>query len=225
MGRNFVFSDIHGNYNLFKQIQDYLGQDDICYGIGDYVDRGSDGIKILQGMRKDARFKPSLGNHEAMMYDACREWEMGCSSFLPLWVDEDNGGAMTFDAYQKLEENERFCLLRYIEKMPRRHKYINTNGNILQLVHAGYSPGISDEDEDDLLWSRSHFFDPWRGRFDEFVIHGHTASFHPTYFDNEEVKAFQYCEGHKINLDIATYYTNEVALFDLDTFEVLYFRE
>ena len=39
----------------------------------------------------------------------------------------------------------------------------------------------------------------------------------------EEVKAVHYAEGHKICLDLYTAGTGKAVLFDLDTFEEIYF--
>ena len=44
----YAFSDLHGEYKLFKQIQEYIQKDDVVYCLGDCCDRGPDGIKIIQ---------------------------------------------------------------------------------------------------------------------------------------------------------------------------------
>ena len=58
----YTFSDLHGEYKLFKQIQEYIQKDDIVYCLGDCCDRGPDGIKIIQEVLKDKRFIYLLGN-------------------------------------------------------------------------------------------------------------------------------------------------------------------
>ena len=44
----YAFSDIHGNMALFKTIQEFLKDDDICYCLGDCADRGPDGWAIIK---------------------------------------------------------------------------------------------------------------------------------------------------------------------------------
>ena len=68
--KTFVYTDLHGNYNLFKQIQNYLGENDRAICLGDNCDRGPDGIKIIQETLKDNRIIYLQGNHEAMLVDA-----------------------------------------------------------------------------------------------------------------------------------------------------------
>lgn len=48
----YVMSDIHGCYDKYIRLlhQIELGKNDTLYVIGDIVDRGNDGIKILWDM-------------------------------------------------------------------------------------------------------------------------------------------------------------------------------
>ena len=47
-GNIYAFSDIHGNYNLFRQIKNFIKENDVVFCLGDCCDRGLDGIKIIQ---------------------------------------------------------------------------------------------------------------------------------------------------------------------------------
>lgn len=40
MGRTFACADLHGQYNLYKQIKNFLKEDDKVYFLGDATDRG-----------------------------------------------------------------------------------------------------------------------------------------------------------------------------------------
>ena len=64
MGSHYVFSDIHGNYKLFKKIKGFLHQDDVCYVLGDCADRGTKGYTIIKEVLQDGRFIYIKGNHE-----------------------------------------------------------------------------------------------------------------------------------------------------------------
>ena len=70
-GKNYTSSDIHGKYELYKNAKDQLNPGDTLWVIGDAVDKGEEGIKIIQDMMKcteNDSASPSveflLGNHE-----------------------------------------------------------------------------------------------------------------------------------------------------------------
>ena len=50
----YVMSDIHGQYKSFVKMLNLIrfGEDDKLYVIGDVIDRGPDGIKIIQHLMK-----------------------------------------------------------------------------------------------------------------------------------------------------------------------------
>lgn len=62
----YVCSDIHGHYGLYLALLERLSlkPSDTLYILGDVIDRGPDGIKILQDMMKRPNVVPILGNHE-----------------------------------------------------------------------------------------------------------------------------------------------------------------
>ena len=70
----FVFSDLHGNRELFDQIKNFLNEQGEwkCIVLGDVIDRGDDGYNILQEILNDNRFVLVQGNHEAIFINVCR---------------------------------------------------------------------------------------------------------------------------------------------------------
>ena len=48
----YVISDIHGNYEKYRKMLQLINfnEEDILYILGDVIDRGEHGIKILQHM-------------------------------------------------------------------------------------------------------------------------------------------------------------------------------
>lgn len=63
-------SDLHGQYETYKAITKRLKNKDKLYILGDVIDRGPGGIKILQDiMRRKSRGQVEflVGNHELMM--------------------------------------------------------------------------------------------------------------------------------------------------------------
>lgn len=72
-GKNYVISDIHGYYGSYLDALNMLSPQDTLFILGDVIDRGNNGIAILQDIisRKKASQNPKiiflLGNHEWQM--------------------------------------------------------------------------------------------------------------------------------------------------------------
>ena len=106
----YVTSDLHG-YPL-KKIKDMLNRvgfsdDDFLFVLGDVIDRGEDGIKILKWMMSQSNMELIMGNHEAMMlsceflFDEITEESISdlTGSKLDLYLNwEQNGARPTINA-------------------------------------------------------------------------------------------------------------------------------
>lgn len=240
--KTFVYTDLHGNYNLFKQIQNYLGDDDRAICLGDNCDRGPDGIKIIQETLKDNRFTYLLGNHEAMLVDAVRKSQHNGNISFRMFDDADmeilkhNRTIHTLQTLQLLPQEERDSLINKLDKLPICVFAKGKNNCTVFLSHAGCNPQMlyemnKPETNFKLIWDRKHIAKTkfiYEGNENLYIIHGHTPV-QTLRFYTKELKEYNkaeivyYCEGHKIDLDVCTPETNKVALFDLSTFEVIYF--
>ena len=115
----YAVSDLHGQYDLFIEGLERIGfgESDELYMIGDAIDRGPDGIRILQYVKDHKNMDLLIGNHEFMMMnsvdpngrDVCNgpDWM--------LWL-YGNGGNSTFDGYCQLELKERKSLLFWLKR-------------------------------------------------------------------------------------------------------------
>ena len=107
----YVCNDIHGQYDLyarmFEEIQ--FSDNDHLYIIGDMIDRGPDGIRILQDAASRPNITCLIGNHEHMMWDYINR-----RMFLQgnIWLHPANGGRQTLEALQKLAPEEK----KYVKK-------------------------------------------------------------------------------------------------------------
>ena len=65
----YVMSDIHGEYRKYIQMLEQIAftKEDTLYVLGDVVDRGEYGLKILRDMMLRSNVIPILGNHEFMV--------------------------------------------------------------------------------------------------------------------------------------------------------------
>ena len=101
----YVISDIHGQYDSFMNLlsQINFSDEDQLFLLGDVIDRGPDGIKILKTVMKMPNVKMFLGNHELLMMEAlrnvdeCENEGRQDTEELDLWLDECNGGRQTYE--------------------------------------------------------------------------------------------------------------------------------
>lgn len=133
MAMTYVLSDIHGDMEAFDSIlsQIHPGEEDHLYIIGDVINRGPHSIELLRRIREMPNTTLMLGNHEYMKIDRLRHPDD--RRLAMLWYK--NGGAETEAAFEKLSEEERKDLLRYIEGLPVQVE-ISVNDESFLLVHA-----------------------------------------------------------------------------------------
>ena len=228
----YACSDLHGRFDLFKSIQDFLQPNDKLYIIGDVFDRGPDGWEIYKAIKEDPRIILLMGNHEMLaakgLADRMAYPPMGDDDY-ELWVDW-NGGYPTFDAICAEYPNENFQeLIIELYNIPYSAKYINQDGIVITLVHSG-SVSVWNEDK---IWNREHLNETkWKGKNYEMIVHGHTPikliiddwrkSGNPLLQDAkdyEEGSALWYCDNHKVCLDTGACWTGKIVVLDLDTFD------
>ena len=76
-------SDLHGCYDKYLQMLEKIkfNKDDTLYVLGDSIDRGDDGIKILLDMMKRPNVVPMLGNHEYMAYSVLKKFNVEITAY------------------------------------------------------------------------------------------------------------------------------------------------
>ena len=128
----YICSDIHGLYDRYRKLLETISlkEDDTLYVLGDMIDRGPDGIEILQDMMKRPNIVPFMGNHEHMMlmYLAGLDtvsWTMVC-----------NGGYHTLAKFIRLSKEEQEEIVEYIENS-WIVKNITVAGQRFSLSHIG----------------------------------------------------------------------------------------
>lgn len=131
----YVCSDLHGQYHFYNDITSQLKENDKLYILGDVIDRGPDGIKILQDVMKrkeQGQVEFLIGNHELMMIQSLF---LGNEKAKQDWLTGSNGGDITLKAFEKLKSDEKnkikeFLLDSYV------YKNINIDSQNVHLVHA-----------------------------------------------------------------------------------------
>ena len=144
----YVCSDIHGDYDKYRSLLEKISlqAQDTLYILGDVIDRGPDGIKILRDMMVRPNVVPLLGNHE-LIAAACLVWlldditeeslaTLGTAQMGALQGWMNNGGEPTFLSVCGLSREEREEILEYIKDM-EIYAQVEAGGRSFLLVHAG----------------------------------------------------------------------------------------
>lgn len=242
MNRIYAVSDLHGRYDLWQEIKNYIDETDKIYYLGDACDRGPDGIKLIMELLTDPQVEYICGNHEEFVIDYLRSYiqdpmHIYFEHITQIWMA--NGGNTTRTELEKLTEVMQGRLLAALNKLPKRVDIINKRGQNICLTHAGTSIDKKEKELKDRVhegghpytWDREHFYEGWPDEKEYanwYVVHGHTPVQILEYnltLDNRHLKNFNpdvyiYDEGHKIDIDLCTVQTNKVALFDLDNLKV-----
>lgn len=226
----YAFADLHGRFDILNRILKFVNPEDELYCLGDCGDRGPDSWATIKLALTHPQITYLKGNHEDMLAKAIR------SNHKDFCFSEEqellyyNGGRKTYEDWE-INTNWDVSWANKLSKLPYKTNYVNTFGNTILLSHSGYNPRPEEErskpyTEHDFLWNRNHMkTSAWCGKENEYMVHGHT----PTAFAQKGrnrpdlLRMENYCEGHKFNLDLASWYTGVACLFNLDTFEEHYF--
>lgn len=232
----YCCSDLHGNYEVFKKIQEMLKPDDTIYFLGDAADRGPDGWRMIKEILKDSRWIYLKGNHEDMLIKAANAYLANDENW-----DYDsyclclhNGGEKTL--FDWCNDEWRKEWLQCLKELPVHAIYESALIGVIRMSHAGYTPYHFVEfngepievpqQEWELLWDRSHFTEDWNNELApyDYVIHGHTPCMYVADevgidFRGNQDGPLWYCNNHKCCLDNGTAYTGRAVVLNLDTFE------
>lgn len=243
MNKVYAVSDLHGMYNLWEKIKNYIDETDTIYFLGDAADRGPDGMKLMKELMTDKRVIYLLGNHEDIMSDEAPDIMEGRSNS---WLWGYNGGGPTISAFELMSEDSQRWILNKINNLPREVTYINKDGKNIFMCHAGTHFGWTEFKweqhgmKDAFIWDRSHLHMDYDENKDyewDYIIHGHTPTpalmaygYHYIVPDDKKLIAtelnpyiIKYCNGRKIDIDLGCFFTKKTCLLDLDTLEPIYF--
>lgn len=231
----YVTSDLHG-YSLDK-FKDFLaevgfGNDDFLYILGDVIDRGSDGIRILKWLMLQSNVELILGNHEAMflscdfLFDEITEDSISRLTGSKLgtyltWVS--NSGQVTIEALSGVRYKEIHYILEYLKERPL-YETVTVNNKDFILVHSGLgefrnNKRLTEYTPMELLWTRpdieTQYFD------DVMVVFGHT----PTVYFGDEYLGKIVKTDTWINVDVGVGMGQEPCLLRLDDMKEFYYKD
>lgn len=142
----YVMSDIHGEGDLFHAMlkQIHFSEEDTLYILGDVIDRGSDGISLLQEIRDTPNMILLMGNHEHMMLQCC----LRQASTLDYLRWNRNGNTHTIRSLRKLDSVEQKSIIHYLAKL-QTHVEVNVASVPYYLAH-----GFPSDNPEEEVWKR-----------------------------------------------------------------------
>ena len=222
----YVMSDLHGCYDKYVQILEKIGfgDGDTFYILGDEIDRGPDGIKILMDMMDRKNVIPIIGNHESLALSSLKLLRDGASEEEPrkkraycLWMLSD--GEPTAAAFRALSKETQNSLVEYIESFSV-YDEITVEGRRFHLSHTlpDYRPGLNIHNVSlmEFIWGEPDYTQSYGDNTRFITGHTPTGVIDPAFFG----KIWQGC-GY-IAIDCAAAWGGRLGCLCLDTMEEFY---
>ena len=186
----YAMSDIHGCFDKYRAMLSEIRfkSTDTLYILGDVIDRGPDGVRILQDMNMRPNVLPILGNHE-FTASVCLPWlmeevtEQSLSALdetqlaaLSEWLT--NGGGPTLRGLRQITQEEREDILEYVQEM-ELYAEVTAGGRRFVLTHSAighFDPAkpLDSYELPDFLFGRP---DPGAVYYpDKILVFGHTPT-------------------------------------------------
>lgn len=187
----YVMSDLHGRFDKYKMMLTKLNlkDTDALFVLGDVIDKGDDGIKILKDMMYRANIYPILGEHEYMAKKILPEISNAQSvdDCVNLVSDENkllfaswvkSGGLATIEKFLALSDEDRESIIDYLDEF-EPYEEIEAASRDFVLVHAGIkdfdaSKELDEYDESDFVLEKADYSTAYFKN--KFLITGHTVT-------------------------------------------------
>ncbi len=228
----YAISDLHGYpFDGFIELLQKSGfsDKDFLFILGDVIDRGNDGVKILRWAMSQPNVQLISGNHEGMML-SCRFLfdeitDKSLSEFshkqMTCWSNWlANGAAPTVDSLKALSESERELIYEYVEDAPL-YEMVDAGERTFLLTHSGLGSFEKDKKLNeytthDFHWNRPSLEDRY---FDDVtVVFGHT----PTANYGSEYEGKFITTDTWVNIDTGAGWGFKPAMLRLDDMKEIY---
>ncbi len=223
----YVMSDIHGCYDKYEEMLQRinLGMEDTLYILGDVVDRGTAGIKVLLDIADRDNVILLRGNHDQaaafflttfyMLVEP--EASVGMSLSFEMWLSD--GGNATVNEFLQLSEDDKKKALDVIRKS-LISKELEVSGQKYLLAHTVPEierlDGYENWSVDDFVMGEPDYEQVYFE--DKIIITGHT----PTGFIDATYEGEIWKGNNHIAIDCGAVFGNPLGCLCLDTMEVFY---
>lgn len=223
----YAVSDLHGCYEKYLSMLEKIQfrETDTLYILGDVVDRGDGGIKILLDMIKRKNVIPLRGNHDYLAYCLLKNLSR------PLQKQDTNktkklyqswfcdGGYPTYTAFIKLPLEKQKMLLAYLNTF-LLYDEVKAGCRSFFLSHT-----VPEKERmlhfDTLRWQELIVGEPeYEKEYfpDRYLVTGHT----PTGLIDESCSGRIYQKNNHIAIDCGAVFGNPLGCICLNTFEEFY---
>lgn len=222
----YAMSDLHGCYDLYIKMLEKINfsDTDTLYILGDVIDRGEDGIKILLDMMKRKNVIPLLGNHDyTCAYLLKRLKSKATEELKEIFKDWlSDGGMTTYQAFKKLEEKEKQDIIEYLNCFSIFEELETQNGSFF-LSHTVPSKEMMENFENidwhELIVGHCEYDKVYFE--DKYIVTGHT----PTALIDFTSKGKIFEMNNHIAIDCGAVFCGTLGCICLDTLEKFYVSE
>lgn len=223
----YAVSDLHGYYDKYTKLLErlHMTSDDSLYILGDIVDRGSGGMKILLDLIDRKNVFSCRGNHDHCAHILLRNFALpndgcfadGLEEAFKLWLSD--GGSTTYEEFLKLDESKQHAVLGYLCSL-LVYKKLTVGGQKFFLAHTVPEKSkmlnidscrISDFIMGEPEYEKMYFEDT-------IIVTGHT----PTGFIDPEYTGRIWKGNNHIAIDCGAVFGNPLGCICLDTMEEIY---
>lgn len=230
----YVMSDLHGCKEEYLEAIEtiQLKEADTLYVLGDVVDRGPNGISILQDMMMRVNVIPLIGNHDYMALMMLRKLmvevtEQNVDNHLSMedmtsymnWISD--GGNTTIEEFRQLNLEEKEDILEYLEEFSL-YEEVKVGDKEYILVHAGLEPFVPGKPLDEYELHEMIFEGPDYSKVyfeDKILVTGHR----PTLHLEGDKKGKILCQNNHIAIDCGCVFGGKLAVMCLDNGKKWYF--
>ena len=223
----YAMSDLHGCYDKYIKMLEKINfsDNDTLYILGDIVDRGPDGIKILQDIMQRKNVVALMGNHDFLAHYILKIITAPSDLYeaddfvdkYRSWIYD--GGSTTEEAFMKLSEEEKKKILLYLNYMPIFEE-LTVGENKFHLSHTVPTKERM-QNPDMLLWQEFIIGEPeYEKEYfpDKIIVTGHT----PTGFIDPKFKGKIWRGNNHIAIDCGAVFGKPLGCICLDTLEEFY---
>ena len=229
---NYVLSDLHGRYELYIKMLDKIkfSKEDTLYILGDCVDRGEEGLKIVLDVAERDNVIALMGNHDFLALSILSNLDKGFKPgqledmryLIDMW--KMDGGMPTYNEYKKLSPEERKLALMTIDGF-RNYAEVKIGEGEFVLCHGGIRDcsedrPLADYTIEDLAFFREDYSKPKFTKHGKYLITGHT----PTAAIEAATEGKIYKNHDHIAIDCGAVFGYGLGCLCLDTMEEFYVK-
>ena len=228
----YAISDLHGRYDLYTKMLEKIGfnEKDTLYILGDLVDRGDEGIRIILDIAKRDNVIPIMGNHDFLALTVLssleREIRPGELADMRYVIDswKLDGGTSTYNEYKKLSAEDRKLALMTMDSF-RHYAEARVGEREFVLCHAGIRDfsedrPLSDYVIEDLAFHREDYSRPKFRKRGKYLVTGHT----PTAVIDGATEGKIYKSRDHVAIDCGAVFGYGLGCICLDTMEEFYVK-